>query len=279
MGRPASTLLVALAGIASLLSGCVALRSPAPAGVAAPSQEATRFRARMIHDGAIPELADWETWITFYYTDPQPRRTVGAMRFFAERGDLERNPQPIAVFFGRVFAQNPKSVSLWVDDLRALPEDAHFVTALALWFSHVPDRDMLLDRLGEGGSTRVTRYVALVKSDVAPDLTTIEVRQPVELDMLWASFFATGDTRFLERIVHVIPPAMEPGSTVPLPAGARWSLTANAVAHSTVLEFCRRQASLQPERAATLNDIVARAEAERGRIASQPAGEPAARRR
>jgi hypothetical protein len=239
----------------------------------------------MIHDGATPELADWETWITFYYANPQPRRTVAAMRFFSARGDLERNPQPIAVFFGQVFAQNPKSVPFWVDDLRALPDEAHFVTALALWFSRVPDRDALLERLGEGGSTRVTHYVALVKSDVAPDLTTIEVRQAVELDMLWASFFATGDTRFLEPIVRVIPPYMEPGSKAPLPAGARWSLASNSVAHSTVLEFCRRQASLQPERAATLNDVVARAEAERARLsqiasgsASQPTTAPPARR-
>ncbi len=231
--------------------------------------DAARFRARMIHEGAKPDLADWETWITFYYTDPRPERTVAAMRFLSERGDLERNPQPIAVFFGRVFAQNAGSLASWVDALRSGPEDERLVTALALWFSRVAERDARLRQL-EGGSARLARYVALLQSDVAPDLTTIDARQPVELDMLWASFFATGDTRFLERIVRVLPPGTPAGASALLPAAARWSLGANAAAHSAVLEFCRQEALRQPERAAALNDIVAEAERARTEAVGAP---------
>jgi hypothetical protein len=263
MARTSVARLLVSSGIVLVLAGCVGVRHPAPIDKSIPSAEPARFRAKMVHDGAPPELADWETWITFYYADPQPGRTVAAMRFLSERGDLGKNPAPIAVFFGRLFAQNPKSVAQWVEDLRSTSEDAHFVTALAIWFSRLDDRDALLQRLGEGGSPRMARYVALARSDVAPDLTTIEVQQPVELDMLWASFFATGDTRFVERVVRVLSPWMQPGSGASLPVAARWSLMANATAHSRVLEFCRQQASQEPEREATLNDIVAQAEAER----------------
>ncbi len=257
--------------LALLVGGCTAARTPSLAKTGGAHGEVGRFRATMIHDGATPELADWQAWITFYYTNPRPDRTIAAIRFLERRGDLLKNPTPIGAFFGRLFAQNPTAVPGWIDELRRDPEDTRFFTALALWFSRLEDRDALLARLSDGASPRVVRYAAGLRSDIAPDLTTIDARSPVELDMLWGSFFATGDTRFIERIIAVIPPATAPdgapasdGATAPeraqvLVAAARWSLTVNAGAHSAVLEFCRQQAAQQPERAAVLTDIVTKA--------------------
>ena len=253
--------LVALLAVVLVLGGCAARRGPARHGAPAPNDEAARFRAKMIHDGATPELADWEAWITFYYADPQPARTVGAIRFLSKRGDLRRNPQPIAAFFGRVFAQNPAALPEWVDQLKDGPEDQQFFTAIALWFSNVEGRDALWQRLADGGPPSLGRYLEELRRDVAPDLTTLQPGQAVELDMLWASFFATGDTRYVGRIIDLLPPGRDWNAT--LAAAARWSLTANSVAHRLVLEFCRQQAVQQPARAGLLQEIVAQAEDER----------------
>src|SRR5262249_19066623 len=121
-----------------LFTGCAAARTPGgPMKSAEAHGEAARFRATMIHDGATRELADWQTWITFFYTNPRPDRTVAAIRFLERRGDLLKNPTPIAAFFGRVLAQNPTAVSGWIDELRRDPEDTRFFAALALWFSRL----------------------------------------------------------------------------------------------------------------------------------------------
>src|SRR5437867_13127266 len=109
-----------------------------------------RFRAALLRDGTNPDVVEWATWNTFYYLDPKPERTVAAIRFFSEQGALQNVQQPLAVFFGRVFAQNPKSLTQWIEDLRKEPEDRQFLAALALWFSRVDGRDRLLQRLSEG---------------------------------------------------------------------------------------------------------------------------------
>ena len=223
-----------------------------------------RFHAALLRDGTNPDVIEWATWNTFYYLDPKPERTVAAIRFFSEQGAFQRAQQPLAVFFGRVFAQNAKSLTEWIEDLRKEREDRQFLAALALWFSRVDGRDRLLQRLSEGGSPRLTKYVQELRADTAPDLTTLDARSPVELDMLWASFFATGDDRYVLRVIRALSAAPQDKSPAIVAAAARWSLTANARQHSAVLDVCRKEMPRQPEAvAAVLRDVVAKAESDR----------------
>jgi hypothetical protein len=230
--------------------------------------DAARFRAALVRDGTSADDAEWISWNTFYYANPQPARTVPGIRFFSQKGALRKAQQPLAVFFGRVFAQNRNSLGKWVDELRRGPEDQQFFAGLALWFSDVTDRDRWLDTLGENGSSQLRSYINDLRGDKPPDLTSIEVRQPLELDMLWASFFATGDTRYVVRVIQVLAPSSGQRSDATVAAAARWSLTSNARAHSLVLEVCRKRASQQPEIADVLNEVIAKAESE------QPKTEP-----
>ena len=164
----------------------------------------------------------------------------------------------------QVFAQNAKSLTEWIEDLRKEREDRQFLAALALWFSRVDGRDRLLQRLSEGGSPRLTKYVQELRADTAPDLTTLDARSPVELDMLWASFFATGDDRYVLRVIRALSAAPQDKSPAIVAAAARWSLTANARQHSAVLDVCRKEMPRQPEAvAAVLRDVVAKAESDR----------------
>ena len=223
-----------------------------------------RFRAALLRDGTNPDVVEWATWNTFYYLDPKPERTVAAIRFFSEQGALEKAQQPLAVFFGRVFAENSKSLTQWIEDLRKEPEDRQFFAALSLWFSGVEGRDRFLQRLSEGGSPRLTEYVEELRADSAPDLTTLEAHVPVELDMLWAGFFATGDDRYVLRVIRALSPAPRDKSAAIVVAAARWSLTANARQHSAVLDVCRKEMPRQPEAvAAVLREVVANAESDR----------------
>jgi hypothetical protein len=216
-----------------------------------------------VRAGTSANDAEWITWNTFYYANPHPERTLSGIRFFSHKGALRKAQQPLAVFFGRVFAQNPNSLGKWIEELRRGPEDQQFFAGLALWFSDVTDRDHLLEILAKDGSTSLRTYVNALRGDRPPDLTSIEMRQPVELDMLWASFFATGDARYVVRVSEAL--ASSPGqrSDAIVAAAARWSLTSNALAHSLVLEVCRKQASQHPQTAGILSEVIAKAESER----------------
>ncbi len=69
---------------------------------------------------------------------------------------------------------------------------------------------------------------------------------PQALDMLWATFFATGDERVVRRIISVLQLSKDNKSAEALiGTSALWSLKSNAKQHEKVMAICKEEIGKQ----------------------------------
>ncbi len=74
------------------------------------------------------------------------------------------------------------------------------------------------------------------------DLYTTEISNPGVLDMLWASFFATGDVLPIQRIISVLHLRKDGhGEEIIVGGAAEWSLRSNVTQHPKVLWICKQE--------------------------------------
>ena len=148
-------------------------------------------------------------WMMRYYQHPQPDSTVSAVEFMSKDGTLSKTAAqpPIAAFLAQIFAQNPEKIRLWQTQLSAGSEDQLRIVALAFWMS---GNESLLKAMAGGTSPSIAGYARKLLADRAPDLNKDEVNSAGFLDMLWGSFFATGEEKYVLRICRH-PPVCEDG--------------------------------------------------------------------
>lgn len=72
----------------------------------------------------------------------------------------------------------------------------------------------------------------------AIDLMTIPLTNPVYLDMIWSSFFDTGDVSYLDRLILATDSNKKTVDEILIYSAARWSLKAVAKDHKKVFDFC-----------------------------------------
>jgi len=187
-------------------------------------------------------------WMMRYYEHPQPDTTVSAIEFMSKEGTLSKTAAqpPIAAFLAQVFAQNPEKVQRWQTQLAVGGEDQSRIVALAFWMS---GNESLLKAMAGGTSASVAGYAKKLLANRPPDLLKDEVTTAGFLDMLWGSFFATGDEKYVVRIISALPLAKTEGDVQKKLIGgaARWSLTANAISQPRVMEICEAELKRLPD--------------------------------
>ena len=203
---------------------------------------------------------DVSQWMMHYYEAPSPERLVPAIECMSKDGrllDSEKN-QATAAFFGRLFAQNSRRLDGWITHFTAASEDQRFFVALAIWYADMARKADLLRTLSHG-SDSLAQFSKELQGDRPPDLLTVEITEPVQLDILWAQFFATGDPRYVERIISVLPYAApgEHSGRLVIGLAARWSLTSNATQQARVMEICSKAArSANPQLQPLLQEVL-----------------------
>lgn len=190
-------------------------------------------------------------WLTHYYLRPRPELVVSAVQFMSKEHLLEGNAQtPFCVFLAQMFAANTSRMESWFGQLRNGPEDQKSALALALWWVGSSDSKAYLKSLSKQGSDGFQNYVhELLADDHPPDLLHDEISDPGLLDALWASFFASGDERYVKRIISALPLINSSGDTGKMLIGgaARWSLASNAFQHPKVMQICEAELKELPE--------------------------------
>ena len=196
--------------------------------------------------------AQLSEWVTYYYLHPRPDLVVSAVQFMSKQGHLQQASAQTAfcVFLAQVFAANAADIGNWFNKLHDGTEDQKSALALVWWMVGSSDSRSLLKSLSGSGSDGFKDYVReLLADNSRPDFLQNEISSPAVLDALWVSFFATGDDRYVKRIISALPLLNAEGDTGKILIGgaARWSLSSNAFQHPKIMEICEAQLKVIPE--------------------------------
>jgi hypothetical protein len=166
-------------------------------------------------------------------------------------GLLYREPvRTTAVSIGRIFRENREHLSSWYREMGSLDPAATRVIWQALWWSDTEEARAILRSEAESRpGSEEAKEIAVGLAHPPPDLLTLEISRPWDLDALWVSFLVTGDDRYVRRVVTALALAKPAESGVTeqelgkllLGEVAKWSLTSNARTHPRVLEICRKE--------------------------------------
>jgi tetratricopeptide (TPR) repeat protein len=128
-----------------------------------------------------------------------------------------------------------------------------------LWWANTPEAKKQMAIVAKQLMPNDQASIAMHTNKVVP-IETIEISSPTILDILWANFFATGDERFVKRIMSILPWFGQGNAGKTLLAGtAKWSLTCNAHQHKRVLQICQRERENQPALKKVLSEVIAKA--------------------
>jgi hypothetical protein len=182
---------------------------------------------------AVPARAG-QDWFTYYYMERDPARVVAALRELADEDALAPGPQeaPLASFFAEVFRAHPEQAAGWIEAAGLGPESRKPLVK-ALWLAgleYEAARQARLDQWPKADQEKLRRP--------PPDRFGFRISDPSHLDMMWAAFMATGDSRYPVRVMDVLEIPVPEGdagmSALLLRSTARFSLVANALRHELV---------------------------------------------
>lgn len=232
----------------------VAMSEPA---LAAPSTAESQRAPK-----TIDTEQDLNQWLTYYYLHPQPDLVVPATLLAEKKGFLASdNGGPFMAFLSLVFANNPSRVGGWIKQLDSIPMKDKPMLWTALYWSHTKESQETLNQIISSLPEKSRKSLLEQVSKPPVPIEKVEITGPAVLDMLWGAFFATGDEKYVKRLISVLPWESQ---TKDLPkmqvaASARWSLTSNAEQHPRVMKICQQVRDTQPELKAQLDSIIEKA--------------------
>lgn len=156
---------------------------------------------------SIDSYADADQFLSYYYKKPQPDLLVPAIKAFEDHGDFKNYGAlpPFCAFVSRIFAAHPERISAWVKELNSLsPSSKSNMLLVALeWTDNKEARDAasILERDG----ALLPDGLPAVNLDANKLDSEFQVTAASHLDMLWGAFFATGDKRYLHKLIAVAP--------------------------------------------------------------------------
>jgi hypothetical protein len=205
-------------------------------------------------------------WMAQYYQCPAPDQFIAVVSTLAEANVLKgqkvetgifgklfgrtdpasiqlwqpHSDAPLIAFAAKVFEQNPSRVAGWLQDLSALTEGQKRSLWIAAWLSRAVGVDSVLRQQAQETSKAAIRFIDGLLGQTPRPIETLPLAGPVVLDMHWAAFFATGEQRYLLRIIEALGSVASPEGTPAHALGisALWSLQSNAHQHRRVRETC-----------------------------------------
>lgn len=231
---------------------------PIPASAAVPTA-ATESRGPK----SIASDQDLNAWLTYYYLHPQPELVVPATLLAEKKGYLNsESGGPYMAFLSRVFAQNPTKIAGWNKELEvAIQPKSKPILWTALWWSHTKESGQLLDEIAKTLSPKTQTSLLEQIAKPPEPIEKMDINHPNVVDMLWGAFFATGDEKYIQRLISVL--SWETQSKdlnkMQVAASVRWSLTSNAEQHPAVLQICQQVREKQPDLRTVLDPVIEKA--------------------
>lgn len=195
---------------------------------------------------AIKTTDDLSRWMNYYYLHPQPDLMIQAIDYI-QKNNLASNDarNSLIAFFSQLIAQNPQKLAAWTEHFKSMDERMKGILWTAMWQADTPESKKQLVIFTNSLSPEIKKATSKMPAPVA--IEKMPIQGPGALDRLWSCFCATGDERYVKRVIEVLPPPdthgakQVPGNVASemMRAGAaKWSLTSNAHQHKKVLAIC-----------------------------------------
>jgi len=203
---------------------------------------------------AFTAPGELQRWLIHYHRRPKPELVVDAL--VALEKELPRHGSSLEVeagrggmrsFFGRVLASSPAAVEA-IERHRFASGTRRFVAEA-------------LRRCGTGACAAAMDRLGLAASPPAPDVREMPVDSASTIDDLWASYSATGDRGYVDRVIAALPASADPPPAAGSAAAvALRSLAVNAIHDPEVFAACMDAVDRTEGHArAVLEEVVRRA--------------------
>lgn len=203
---------------------------------------------------------DLERWMTYYYLHPQPDLLVPAMMLADQKGLLQGEAQaPFTAFISQVMAQNPTRIPGWFQQLQVLKDKSKPAILTALWWSNTKEGK---EQLAAVIKSLPEKSQAALQSQCAGNATPIDkmdITSPAVLDELWGAFCASGDEKYVNRLMTTLPwieGTEKDYNKLMIGGAARWSLTSNVQQHPKVMKLVLRTRETQPALRKVLDQVL-----------------------
>lgn len=156
---------------------------------------------------SIDSYADADQFFTYYYKNPKPDLLVPAIKAFESNGDFRNYGAlpPFCAFVSRVFAAHPERIAAWVKEMNGLSASSksNMLLVALEWTDNKEAKDAagILERDG----AILPDGLPSVSLDASKLDSEFQITAASHLDMLWGAFFATGDKRYLHKLISVTP--------------------------------------------------------------------------
>lgn len=198
-----------------------------------------------------------------YYENPLPDQMPQLILALSSSGVFEREGSrfPALIFISAAIKHHPDKAIQWCKQLGDLSEQDKFDVGWAYHNAAIPgveqciQHDLGLNEQDQALVLQQMRYDPLQQSPASPGA----------LDMLWATFFATGNPAAVDKIIDVVAwPMPEKGGErsfeiLMMKEAAKWSLGSNVEQHRRVAEIVKvRQVAASGLLRTDLDEIMAK---------------------
>lgn len=191
----------------------------------------------------------FSNWMTYYYLSPTPDSIYQAIKYFCN-SKLYNDRLTLSFMSFFVGALRDKDAFLKeiydkMNQNSTVKEKIFFLDIL--WLINNDVSKKLIEEANVRWSDESVQDKIERQNRSRPyDILTMPIISPQALDMLWATFFATGDEKVVQRIISVIHLSKDgKGQEILIGGAALWSLKSNAKQHKKVMDICRQEIGKQ----------------------------------
>lgn len=195
---------------------------------------------------------DFRSWFAFYYKSPRPEMLTASLRFMKQHKYLDDYPDIASVFLSKVMKDNPKEVNRWVEtEWQELGGSEWSVILVSLWMVETDESKELMKRyLDKASADHKERIKGLLDRDPKMiDPLKADIVDPRQVNLVWAAFSATGDERYVQKIIDQVHNYGNPldETSAAIGEAAIMTLANNALQHDMVAKLCDRMDSNHPD--------------------------------
>lgn len=192
-----------------------------------------------------PTKADMHVskWMTYAYKNgyEDDKNNIIHMlhsRLFTEN---RRSLLLMAVFMSERFKMHDSYLITHQNEFSNLKGNALEMLLFALKQANTKNSNILYKKVLNNMNNKT--FLEYIKSVKPLNILDKEIKEPSQIDVLWASFMASGKKEYVEKIIILLKLPEEGVNNLLLLGSAKWSLLSNAQQHEKVLKICQEYKS------------------------------------